>query len=379
MLNRPHAGRPGESQWSSHGNVPSSKVDSKTGSDQIFFGAAFLLGLRLPCEKGPWSNRVIHALWATQVIATVLISPRVFAIRTRNKPISFCGLIIFGYFIVGSVTALFTFLSVRLKRDGLEPILRKTGRRLSDVVPLILGCALEIICFIYVEYGSQDVLFWVAIFWGVMMKLTRMTFLLIYKDLASTLTREQKGILESLRTIKLNTGALTATKWKIRDEIRVVNSVLGYILLMVYVESFLIVILFLGNVIVGHMVLPKLAFIMISMVQGLALLVLLARQCSNFYDVCLETDQLVLRELPGAKMCPSCHSHLSAVLRFNEAWDTLKLGCFVHSIENFEHQVSRNRFDLCRYRLTVRLRCNPYPKCAQQSLGLRICKVSPNN
>lgn len=256
-------------------------------------------------------------------------------LSVQNRPSSLCEVLIRSFYVSSAVITLLMAFSVKINREMLEPMLRKNGRRLGDIgVPI--SCAfLHLAWLLYSELKHLAAFSVIAVLWSIVLNLSKTAFFLIYLDLTASLTGKQENLMESVRTISPNFDVLAAKKWEIRDRIRNMNSTFAQILPLIYLEGFLVVISFLGFAISRELPPVRLIFILITMLKDMALLFWMARECSKFHATCMQTDQLLLRGIRRKKMCRSCFSDLSAVLKFNECWDVLKSGCFTHSVENF--------------------------------------------
>lgn len=305
--------------------------------DWVFRCACLLHGVRTSTARKCWQDLITLPFWILQIVAVGFVLPfYVFKIVSgRLGPFSLCDVIILGFYVFTTLVMIATALSIRLRRQTLEPLLRVNGRRFGNVAPPLVCTLIELTGFVYFFPERPNASDMIVTLFNVVLRLTKMTFFLIYMDLSMSLTNGQTYILRTLQTSRPKLGALAAKEWELRDRVQIINSALRQILLTTYLESFLIVITLLGHLISQVISPPKLILTLIFLLDNVLLLLALAQECSSFYGVCVETDQLMLRDLRRAKMCRSCHSDISAILRFHEGWDTLKLGCFTHSVENF--------------------------------------------
>lgn len=319
-----------------HTSVIPGKVETSSILNLIFSVGCLLLGVRSPSLKKHWVDRVFLFLWTILLIAALYSVPREAYefFSATPRPEGLCLTLIEVYYVVLSLTAFFTVVWVRVNRENIEPMLRKRGRGLSDVLLPLTVAAMELAWPIYSAFhNSRETTYRMSL--RMVLKLTPLVSFLILMDLIAVVTHDQREILRSLREFNLNFHALTAKKWRIREVIRVANSTFAQIFLVTYIQSFILVIFVLGNAISG--VLSGTTGVLASalLLSIMVLMIVLAKKCSSFYALCIETDQLLLEGIRSSKLCRSCHADLSSVLRFNEAWDTFKLGCFTHSSENF--------------------------------------------
>lgn len=160
-------------------------------------------------------------------------------------------------------------------------------------------------------------------------------FLSIYKDITSGLINDQRDIVESLRVGRANCLDSIAKKWTIRKRIRDTNLIFSGVLTIMYLLDFIAAIYILNAAILRRASWGEKAFLLLILCLRPAQNFGLARQCSELRSWCLEADRLLLVQLQDKRMCEKCHRDTSAVFRFHDEWDVLKIGYFSHSAENF--------------------------------------------
>lgn len=312
------------------------KEGSATPWDTIFRCACLYFGIQTSPVKRRGLNYCILSCWiATLLYAAYLVPFGSYELFTQERePISLCKAIIYGYHSILATTSFYTVFWVSFNTKDLAPILRGNGRGLRDVfIPVTVAIAEMAWPFYGLLTRPSETFPRLPI--NIATKLTPAAFFLVYTDLVAGVLNDQREILESSALLDVDCNALSAKKWKVRERIRVTNSAFAQILLMSYLQSFVTVIVLLGSTIAVGLPMSALISFLLLLISVLVQMFSLAKQCSGFYMMCLETDQRLLREVWSTEICSACHSELRAVLRFHDDWDTFKLGCFCHSLQNF--------------------------------------------
>ena len=314
---------------------PSARMKFDAAWDVIFRCGCMLSGVQTGPVKKVWLDRIISAFWITLLISSFYMIPvetyrRLF---TAKEAPSLCEIIQAAHLIVYTATPLHTVFRLKLNEDKLKPLLREQGHRFSDVAVPCLCTVCTLAWYFHNIYRKSWT--WIHVtLWRSVFKLSSVTFFLIYSDSISSVTEDQKDIPDSLQKSVASFDELSMKKWKNRARIASTNSLFSEILCIHYVQCLLLTFTLLGKAAGYNAYSAHWTFLLASLVSTSIQLFVLAQKCSSFYQICADTDQNLLMQIRGSNFSKSCHSELSAVLRFHDVWDVFKLGCFSHSVGN---------------------------------------------
>lgn len=175
--------------------------------------------------------------------------------------------------------------------------------------------------------------------------LVRNFLILVYVEVLSVLEDQCKFLLSSSKGNHSKPNNLVLQKWMIRDAITTLNRIFAFPLVLAYAQFVMGTIILINQFIAGK-VLTLLWFYASSLLCFLAITYLMVCKCTRISDLLVEVERQVLRQLGSYhslngmpfSITKSPHTYSSyqwKILCFDEKWDSIRIGCFVHGEQTF--------------------------------------------
>lgn len=315
-------------------------IEEKRASylDYIFRVACLFHGLQTGYKPRIWLTRFLWMTWLVILISFLGTLPLNYQLETAvfEGHMSLSELTTSGHELLQCATVLCTVLLVLWEHDNIEPLLQKHERPPQKIVfPLvsILPSLLEL------GFRAKLLNQWFEVYTRIRSLFTNFTmgiFFMIYVDMMSNFVKNQERILRNIATGRPNTKSVAAEKWKIRHQIKTVNSVFAMSLSAHYLLVFMTVVSSFAQIIRHKPDLEDAIFMICALLVNLLQLLVLAHESSVLKRQSIDIECFLLRQIKAEDTSRnSLYTDLLAVLRFREEWDVLQVGCFTHDVANF--------------------------------------------
>lgn len=169
---------------------------------------------------------------------------------------------------------------------------------------------------------------------------TMVTSLVVYEDMACNLVRDHTRIRDATRAETLNWKNLISAKWRTRDQTRKINALYAGPLVVLYSNMFLSAVYIGAELILRNLRPWILFFATLNHICFMIQMILLAHKATEVRNVCEETESGLLRRLSERSTLDYVDSATMASFRFHDEWDSLRVGCFAHNLQNFWRYIS---------------------------------------
>lgn len=310
--------------------------EKKTVFDHVFSVLCLINGLQVFGEQTRFQSALLKLLWFSGLIFHVtVLSKRAFdsLVDDEEDELSLTEVVrqinTIGFTLI-SFYAAFAFIT---KRDLIVSFLKSGNRRVKDFVLPLFATLPHIVMRTFLYDGNWGFAQTIRQVRSVHVQVMKLGFLLVYSDILGNIHAMLEDISGCAQ--KLQFGGIAAKKWNVRDRIRNVNDVLAWVLSGYYVV--------LPDAIVFRFVtsLGKQTSLENTYVNILALMSIVIQLCffakksSACISLSRRTDDLVSRLGDTSDVfCEQCQRMYRELLLYREERDSLKVGCFTHSIPN---------------------------------------------
>lgn len=237
-------------------------------------------------------------------------------------------------FMLSTLASIFTFI---VNHKSVERLLAIDASSAVNVfVPLLCGIPFFLTCMSIISRTDEIVIF-VGYVNYVTFDASMTIFFVLYMNVNSSVLGQLERLYQVTQKDNYSWNFLMREKLRIRQEIRVINSIFALPLALHYVQLFIGVIFDFAAT-MGHSMHPyEKSILMGSLFTYLVTLLRAAHMGSQITSKCLDTEfhLMTLAVHTTASRDTTERSEAINVLRFRGEWDALKVACFESSLENF--------------------------------------------
>lgn len=315
----------------------------RTFADVFFQVLLAFYGLQTSSAPRRWITLVSSLFWITMVTVFPFGDPKDAVVRLISAGSSRLSLSeLMGNFgvISYSIMAVYSVFLLTRRHKEIEPLLQRSGRSMTYVLQFVVFIAPITVFSILPIYSNMGVSVQLKCLTFLLFYVSTVAFQLVYEDVVENLVKSHARLRVSLMFPKLSWSTLTSEKWRIRDQTRDINSVFSFPLTIFYLQLLWVTVYHIGEIIERKQTLLNAFLLGLCGFLIVAQILRLACCSSEVIKLCLEQESELLRRLCRDATLTNTENAAIKLMQFREEWDSLRVGCFVHSLANFLRFVS---------------------------------------
>lgn len=234
----------------------------------------------------------------------------------------------------------YSIFSLRMKGKEIEPLLRRNGRSYREGVLFLIycfQCIIRDVLNVALHKTISSVLESVGF---AIMELAMVMITTIYYDIVQDLLGRLRQLQTFSQRTSLSWKSLTAGKWEIRKRVDSINSLFAVLLSSFYLHVFLLAASVWARVIKSSFRSDEVFISSLNFFCYILQLFTLARKSSEKRALCVQTEASLMERSQDESTVSKTDMAAMKHFRFNEDWDSLRVGCFEHGLGNFLKSLS---------------------------------------
>lgn len=307
---------------------------SETCSDVVFRLLLTCYGVHTGSSPRKW-RRIASLLFLISILLLFPLTEPLHLytkiIASRSSHLSLADLTVILGSIVYIVFLPYLLCLLIFRHGDIEPLLRNNGRMFTEVFSFLL-LAVPVLAWAVPHGGLLSVF----VSCNVLAQFVAVAvWFMLYVDMACNLERNHCRIRDAFKDRTLIWDQLISAKWDTRDRVSKINSLSAYPLAALYSNMFLMSVYVTAEAILQDVNAPMTIAALVNLPCFGLQLFLVAREASRVRSSCEETEREFLRRLSKSSTRDYIDPATMECFRFHSEWDSLRVGCFSHSMCNF--------------------------------------------
>lgn len=324
----------------SPGSTAAETGPSRTFSDSVFHVVLAIHGLKSRFTPRRWMRLASVVFWLTALMFFPYSAPLfVYDKVVLKKRLSLSQITTSFSAVSFSCFSSYSALLLRWKHTEIEPLLRKRGRTVRNV-PLFLMLIIPELILDYVKAPRErGFVACISFYTYTLQYFSTLVTFMIYNDLADELILKLSKLCIAVRDSGPN-NELIRTRWGYRDQIRRINSIFALPLCLFYMQMLLTTIHVTADLILQDLAYSVVFLTTLSYACIVFQLLFVAYKASNVRAMSEEIGRQFLKRANQSRDTATIDATAIRALVFDEDRDSLRVGCYTHSLPNFLRFVS---------------------------------------
>lgn len=239
-----------------------------------------------------------------------------------------------------SVCSCYVVLLLKLKRGEIEPLLQRNQRTFFDVLPFLLLMLPEFVANVSGVVNDGRILMVIVTVTLMLQYFSMVIFFMVYQDITASLTRDLAGLRLAMTVSTTKLDDLIADRWEIRDKIHTTNALFALPLSLFYLQIFSTTVYVAAEVILQSFGYCLESILSLSYSCFLLKVSILAHRSSNVRIASRDIERELLEKSRKIATIGSIDPIAARTFEFRNEWDSLRVGCFDHTLPNFWRFIS---------------------------------------